>query len=177
MSWEAITGIAEIAGAVAVVVSLLYLAYQIRTNTKVLKANSAKETQLQWAVVNETLWQSPDRMVIARAFDPKATVSDFSEEENQIVFWFARAMLQRFESELFQYQAGLLDKEIWEAHRIWCAGFLTLPVLSEWWRNERLQPVYTQSFIQSIETANAEELTPELLGSLSRPHTRATPNQ
>ena len=78
-------------------------------------------------------------------------------------------MLQRFESELFQYQAGLLEIEIWEAHRTWCAGFLTLPVIAEWWTKERLQPIYTQSFIKSIETVKAGELTPELLGSLARP--------
>ena len=132
MNWEAVTGIAKIAGAVGVILSLLYLAHEVRTNTKVLRANSAKETQLQWAVVNETLWQSADRMVIARAFDPQAAVSDFAKEEKQIVFCVARAMLQRFESGLFQYQAGLLDAEIRETHRTWCAGFLTFPVVSKW---------------------------------------------
>ena len=75
---------AEVVGAIAVGLSLLYLAYEIRTNTKVLKANSAKETQLQWAVVNETLWQSPDRMVIARAFDPQESTAAFSVEENRL---------------------------------------------------------------------------------------------
>ncbi len=169
MTWEAISGTAEIIGASAVVVSLLYLAYQVRTNTKVLKANAAKETQLQWAIVNETLWQSPDRMVIARAFDPEASFGDFSQEEKQMVFWFARAMLQRFESEMFQFQAQLLEKEIWEAHRKWCAGFLTLPVFAEWWKSERIQPVYTRSFIESIESADMGEFTPDQLGSLARP--------
>jgi hypothetical protein len=167
MNWEAITGSAEIVGAIAVVVSLLYLAHEIRSNTKVLKANAGKDAQLQWAVVNEALWQSPDRMVIARALDPTASPEDFSQEEKQMVFWFSRAMLQRFESELFQFQAGLLHEELWNAHRTWCAGFLQLPVIKDWWETERDQPAYTDTFIRTIESTSLEKITPELLGSLA----------
>jgi hypothetical protein len=106
MSWDAISGVAEIIGAIAVVVSLLYLAWEVRANTRVMRANSSRDAQLQWAIVNEAICQSPDRMVIAKAFNPSATVSDLSEEEQHIIFFFARAVLQRFESELFQYRAG-----------------------------------------------------------------------
>ena len=168
MNWDAITGIAEIVGAIAVVISLLYLAHEIRSNTKVLKANAGKDAQLQWAELNESLWQSPDRMVIARALDPDASSEDFSQEEKQIVLWFSRAMLQRFESELFEYQAGLLHEELWAAHRTWCAGFLQLPVIKDWWEHERHQPAYTKTFIRSIESISPEKITPELLGSLAK---------
>jgi hypothetical protein len=169
MSWEVASGIAEIVGALAVVVSLLYLAYEVRANTRVLTANSGKDAQIQWAIVNEALWQSPHHMVIANALDPEASSTDFSPEDHQRVFWFARVMLQRFESELFQYQAGLWDEEIWEAHRTWAAGFLTLPVFRDWWAKERMQPLYTQSFINSIESVDPAKL-PDLLATLARPH-------
>ena len=169
MSWEVASGIAEIVGALAVVVSLLYLAYEVRANTRVLTANSGKDAQIQWAIVNEALWQSPHHMVIANALDPEASSTDFSPEDHQRVFWFARVMLQRFESELFQYQAGLWDEEIWKAHRTWAAGFLTLPVFRDWWAKERMQPLYTQSFINSIESVDPAKL-PDLLATRARPH-------
>ena len=133
MNWDVVSGTDEIVGALAVVVSLLYLAFEVRVNTKVLTANSGKDAQLQWAFLNDALWQSPYHMELARALDLEASSTDFSPEENQRVFWFARSILQRLESEHFQYEAGLLNDEIWEAHRTWAAGFVTLPVLQEWW--------------------------------------------
>ena len=169
MSWEATTGIAEIVGATAVIVSLIYLAWEVRANTRVMKANSSRDAQIQWAIVNENIYQSPDRMVIARAFDPDSTIRDFEAEEQQIIFFFARSILQRFESELFQYQGGLLEPEIWLNHRIWCAGFIRLPVFSQWWKSERQQRVYTKSFVHDIESVEDAEITPELLGTLTGP--------
>ena len=168
MNWDTAAAIAEVVGATAVVISLLYLAFEVRSNTKVQKANSSKDAQLQWAVINEAIWQSPERMIIARALDPNSTSDDFSLEEKQIVFWFSRAMLQRFESELFQYQAGLLNEELWDAHRTWCAGFLQLPVIQDWWEHEQRQPAYTRTFIKNIEAVEPSTLTPELLGSLAK---------
>ena len=86
MNWEILSGTAEIVSAIAVVVSLLYLAYEVRSNTKVLSANSGKEAQLQWAQLNDLLWQSDYAMVFARALDPDASSTDFSPEEDQRVF-------------------------------------------------------------------------------------------
>jgi hypothetical protein len=40
MNWDAIGAIGEIAGAIAVVLSLMYLATQIRQNTKVAQSNT-----------------------------------------------------------------------------------------------------------------------------------------
>lgn len=39
MNWEAITGISEMVGAIGVIVTVAYLAFQIRQNTKQLKHN------------------------------------------------------------------------------------------------------------------------------------------
>ncbi len=38
MSWEAISSIAEIVGAVGVIISLIYLSFQVKQNTKASKA-------------------------------------------------------------------------------------------------------------------------------------------
>ena len=43
MSWDAIGAIGEVLGALAVVISLIYLASQIRTNNKAIKQSSAQE--------------------------------------------------------------------------------------------------------------------------------------
>jgi len=39
MNWEAVSGIGEVVGATAVVVSLIYLAFQVRQNTSITRAS------------------------------------------------------------------------------------------------------------------------------------------
>jgi hypothetical protein len=43
MNWQAIGAIGEIGGAVAVLVSLIYLATQIRQNTKMMRSSAKQE--------------------------------------------------------------------------------------------------------------------------------------
>lgn len=62
MNWEAIAAVGELAGAVAVVVSLLYLARQISQNTRAMRRTAAHEAvdgMLSWfshALADPDLW-------------------------------------------------------------------------------------------------------------------------
>lgn len=177
MNWDAISGTAELIGAIAVVVSLLYLAWEVRTNTRTLRADSAREAQIQWATVNERLYESPNLNIISRAFDPDSNADDFTDEEKRIVFFFARSIMQRAESELFQYQAGLLDPPIWKGHLLWVAGFVRLPVFKDWWETERNQPFYTQAFRNCFEDVSDAPLAPDLMRALGRPQMGTASNR
>ena len=57
-------------------------------------------------------------------------------------------------------------------HRAWCAGFVRLPIVAEWWESERDQPVYTRPFIDSIESAGFAETASGLVGKLAQPTTK-----
>ena len=52
MNWEAIGVIAEVVGAVAVIVSLVYLAIQVSSNTRALRATASFDTTHSWATTN-----------------------------------------------------------------------------------------------------------------------------
>lgn len=58
MNWNAIAAVGELAGAVAVVVSLLYVARQINQNTRAMRrtaSHDAVEGMLNW---NATRWRT-----------------------------------------------------------------------------------------------------------------------
>ena len=58
MNWEAIGAIGELVGAVGVILTLVYLAYQIRQNTRQLVQN---ETSARAAAINASIaviWES-----------------------------------------------------------------------------------------------------------------------
>lgn len=55
MNWDAIGSVAELLGAAGVIVSLLYLSYRIRLNTKTVKAEATQATYTGWADFNYDL--------------------------------------------------------------------------------------------------------------------------
>jgi len=67
MNWEAITGISEMVGAIGVIVTVAYLAFQIRQNTKQLKQNertaiaaALSESAAFWRENRSAIYSNPE---------------------------------------------------------------------------------------------------------------------
>jgi len=60
MSWDAIGAIGEIVGAIAVLATLIYLALQIRQNTKAVRLESRNSLQQAWSQVGSMMANSPE---------------------------------------------------------------------------------------------------------------------
>ena len=59
MDWGAVAAVGEILGAVAVVVTLLYLAKQIRQNSRAVEVTALRDTTDQWNHWSELVASSP----------------------------------------------------------------------------------------------------------------------
>ncbi len=55
MNWEAIGAVGEALGAIAVIVTLIYLAIQTRKTGKVMRATAIWDSQISFVAINETL--------------------------------------------------------------------------------------------------------------------------
>ena len=153
MNWDAIGSVAELLGAAGVIVSLLYLSYQIRTNTKTVKAEATQTTITGWAEFNYELSKHPNAIEIDRMWKPDSQWDDFNEEEKAKLGWVCRSIVERFEAEFSLYEAGILKSEVWEKHRMYCGSFVSLPAVSIWWESEKEQPICSDSFIKEIDSA------------------------
>jgi hypothetical protein len=58
MDWNVLVSIAEMVGTIAVIISLIYLASEVRSNTKALKASAGFDASLHMSELNEVLFQS-----------------------------------------------------------------------------------------------------------------------
>ncbi|MEH6550384.1 MAG: hypothetical protein V7711_02850 [Pseudomonadales bacterium] len=153
MNWDVIGSVAELFGAAGVIVSLLYLSYQIRINTKTVKAEATQTTYTGWSEFNYELSKHPNAVEIDRMWKPDSLWDDFSEEEKVKLGWVCRSIVMRFEAEFSLYEAGILKPEVWEKHRTYCGSFVNLPAVSTWWESEKEQPICSESFITEIEGA------------------------
>ena len=157
MNWDAIGSVAELLGAVGVIVSLVYLSHQIRTNTRTVKAAATNETLRMWAEFNYDLTKHPDRIEIDRMWNLNSNWVEFSEEQQTTLGWACRSVVQRFEAEHALHEAGILKPEVWQKHRVYCASFVSLPAGATWWDHEKEQPMYADSFIREIDEATTHD--------------------
>jgi hypothetical protein len=111
MNWEAVGAISEIVGALAVVITLAYLAVQIRQNNDLLRSESRQ------VLVSNDVTSLRAGMDISEVFAKFISESELSAEEQlRMSFMFALDLRNR-EFEYFQFKNGLLDEETWLAYR------------------------------------------------------------
>jgi len=163
VDWNTAASIAEVVSGVAVIVSLVYLATEVRNNTKALKASAGFDASLQMSQLNELLFQtmlgdteyqqgreSRFANVVRRIYEPEADVDDLSASDLIILLFIHRAIFQKLEGEYYLYQHGFLDAARWEARKTWACSYIELPLVKAWWEDEIKQGIFRPEFIEAI---------------------------
>ena len=160
MTLEALGNVGELLGGLAVVVSLLYLAFELRANTRTARAAAAAQSQDSLASINDLLASEADLAKLVASAAERGSLEGLAPEEAFRLNMLLRANLQRFESMYFLYEAGLLEERVWAVRRYWMAGFLKTPMVAEWWNVERDSSCFTPDFIAELESVVGLSLDP-----------------
>lgn len=136
MNWDALGAMGEIVGAVGVIVSLLYLASQVRSNSRQLRHASA-----------QAVLEKLNSLIGQLAFTPGAgdvwtrglSGLDALQEDEEIVR-FSSMMLQAFwayEEVLHYRRAGLIEDWAWTHAKAPVQHFMRTPGFQQWWALRR----------------------------------------
>jgi hypothetical protein len=170
IDWNAAGAIGEIIGAIAVVVSILYLAAQVHSNTKAMKANAGFEATHSWANANEAISRYSDEQLASflRAYGDSGNWDSFSEIERMRISLTSRALFQKLEGQYYLHKYGTLDAGVWSNRAAWAAGLLQKPFFQTWWRIEKDQLVYSDDFVEILEATQPIKVTSNVLGADDR---------
>jgi hypothetical protein len=139
--------IAEIAGAIAVVVSLVYLAIQVRQNT-----DSVRSATLQ---ANTALWSSllsglAERGTVEAYAAGLSGSKDISPMQYTQFFLLCRGLFAAFENQHYQFRRGVLDRETYEGYeRAISEQLLAFPGFRMWWEQSR--SVFSPPFVAHVD--------------------------
>ena len=111
MNWQAIGAIGELAGAVGVIATLGYLAFQIRQNNELLRSESRQ------ALVANDVTSLTASLENTDVFAKLVSEGELSAEDQLRLSFMYSLDLRNREFEYFQYTNGLLDEETWLAYR------------------------------------------------------------
>jgi putative salt-induced outer membrane protein YdiY len=109
---ESLANLGEIIGAVTVVVSLIYLAVQVRQNTQAQQTENFSRALDRVASIQATLSQDPEMSVIFSkgVSDP----SDLTSRERMQFTWTMYELFGAFEFMFFVSKANATPEEIWQ---------------------------------------------------------------
>jgi hypothetical protein len=111
LNWEAIGAVGELAAALGVIISLVYLAVQIRQNTRALRSTSYHQAAEQtWSSVL-TMAQDP---LLADLAIKRLAGGELSEADETRLAALDVALLFGYENMLRLNEQGLLDPDVWE---------------------------------------------------------------
>lgn len=151
MNWEAVSAVAEWLGVILVVVSLGYVAFQIRQNTNTVRASTELETGRQWSEFHARVAHSEN---MADIWDRGLTdASKLTAVEKRKFIWLVAEYFFLVESLYRQRQLGFLGHDSWDQHRRAVAGLLLHPLIKSWWESG-VSP-YSPEFRNAVERAHA----------------------
>ena len=111
MNWEAIGAIGEVAGAIGVIVTLIYLAAQIR------QSNNLSRSESRQALVANDVTSLTANLRIADVFAKLVSAEELTAQDQLRLSFMFSIDLRNREFEYFQYINGLLDEKVWLAYR------------------------------------------------------------
>ena len=158
---DALGNIGDFIGGIAVVVTLLYLAHQVRQNTKSTHSASYQAIVSSMSVFSRELAFEEERSDL---FIKGLLRPDELTESEQIRFsLLMTSYFRSMENIHFQYQSHAIPDDVWEgwAHRI--ATSVQTPGCRAWWQKE--ERAYSGRFRKYInEEAMLVEKEPFSLG-------------
>jgi hypothetical protein len=135
MNWEAVGALAEVFGAVGVIVTLAFLARQIQQNTRAVRAST-----------NHNLNQQRTELSLRLALEPGAadlllrgarSRDDLEPAERARHTLLLRAVIAGFEDAYVQFCAGMCDSETWDVSKVVLRQVISAPGFAAWWEQNR----------------------------------------
>jgi len=148
MTLDQFANIGEFIGGIAVIISLVYLALQIRTNTEAQKSSTYQAIVSDFGALNNTMASTPElsHLFVQAMEDYHQLSSDQKARISQLFFQCFRF----FENMFYQYKKGYLDEEVWIGWKRLMLTYYSRPGFQTWWAHRR--DVYSEPFAIFLET-------------------------
>jgi hypothetical protein len=131
MDWEAVGAVGEVLGALGVIVTLGYLATQVRQNTKALRTESYRAWGDQINRINLLPIDNPEFAELnGRAYLDPESLTDAEWQKVSVVML---STMHLFEALFVGASEGTIDRKLWQAEQNSLKHWLAEPVVARWW--------------------------------------------
>lgn len=153
MSIEELGSVGEFLSSIAVLVSLIYLAIQIRRSTEAARTSTYQSVVSDFGALNRAMASEPELSILfvnaMEDFDSLSAVE--KARVSQLYF----AVFHYFENMYYQYQKGYLESEVWQGWERLMLTYHSRPGFQSWWilRHD----VFSKSFVDFLRTTKLDK--------------------
>ena len=142
----------EFVGAVAVVLTLIYLAVQVRQNTNTIAGSTEMDLAREMTAWHARITADPE---LIQLYEKGASNEPMSDSEMTRYRWVAAELIWLYEGAYKQHLRALISNNTWESIVTAIVGLLRGHVLSAWWesRTSALSP----EFVAYIDQRRSED--------------------
>lgn len=164
MNWDAVGAIGEIAGAIGVIVTLIYLAVQLRQNTRASHATAVQNSMENSARFSELVSADSD---LGRTFWlGLSNPEELNADEMRRFVSILNVFMRRESVAYYLFKAGTMPKELWAARVTALTGALNQPGLKVYLESAADSlPAEFRAYVEKIaaEESTMKEATRKLL--------------
>lgn len=149
MTWQAVGAIGEVIGGIGVMVTLLYLALQVRHNTAEMRSaasESVTENLREWLL---PMIRDPE---VSRIWRVGAEGWEhFGADDKARFFHITFVWLKTIEAAHYQYVRGRLDPQVWRGWEGVVVSYLLAPGVQAYWcqRREGFSPSF-RTYVEAL---------------------------
>ena len=156
MNLQELGNIGEFVGAIATIATLAYLAFQIRQNSRSIKAQTRAHIG---TTTSEVIFRQAENLHIVRALLKIQAGEELRPEETLQLRMVATATFRHWENVYYQYRQGLYDSVEFEAQQRTWNRLVTEGWLGHFWN--QLQPNFSaelQTLVDSFPKKEAGDV-------------------
>jgi hypothetical protein len=152
MSLEDLGNFGEFIAALGVVGSFIFLAFQIRNNTKSINAASYQEANaaFQNVALLPVIHAEIRHLLLVADTDHKS----LTKEERYGLYSYYQGVFACYQTIFKGYQNGTVDLELWEGCMVALRNMLRLEPVEMWWST--LNPTFAAGFIVQVNDLRKE---------------------
>jgi uncharacterized iron-regulated membrane protein len=146
---EDLGNIGDFLGGIGVVITLAYLAFQIRKNTQSVRAAALDSISSSISDFMDKVAQDP--ALTKLWFDGLSGTVELSENDNRRFNLLLISLVRRWENAFHQSRAGILESQSWSGMADGLTFVFSSPGAQTWW--ERSRGLFSADFVAFAEKA------------------------
>jgi hypothetical protein len=156
MNWEMLAAVGQLTAACVGIPSLIYLAVQIREQTKERRQSAVNALTVQWGDLTCALHESAEFSAIylrgVQSFDDLDPVSKVRFSA------FFNRFMKNFQAMYFAHRDGILADQLWGEIERTMTDLIGYRGIQQWWTTRRHW--HTEEFVRLVDTIIAREEKP-----------------
>jgi len=141
--------IAQVLSASAVVLGLVFVGYELRQNTAMMRGSTMQSISDKY-VDYVTALVDPVPADLMRRVHLGETTADFTPVENTQINILFNAFVQMLENSFLQHREGLVSEAVFDSYG-WTWGMIQTTRFEEYWRNRSSPHVTSPEFVAFFE--------------------------